>query len=133
MTPEQQVRVRLKVGDVEVEIVTSDLEMLEKAVHRVIAAARSAVAATPPAPPTVSTRVAGRRRGTCRDLILELVEEGFFDQERNLGEVWERLRVKGYTYDRTAVAHALLDLVREGVLVREGRPRSFVYRRRSTG
>jgi hypothetical protein len=34
---------------------------------------------------------------------------------------------KGYHYDRTAVAHALIDLVRENVLTREGPPRRYQY------
>jgi len=34
---------------------------------------------------------------------------------------------RGFHYDRTAVAHALIDLVKDGVLNREGRPRRYQY------
>jgi hypothetical protein len=34
---------------------------------------------------------------------------------------------KGYHYDRTAVAHALIDLVKENVLTRDGPPRRYQY------
>jgi len=34
---------------------------------------------------------------------------------------------RGLHYDRTAVAHALIDPVKGGVLNREGRPRRYQY------
>jgi len=34
---------------------------------------------------------------------------------------------RGFQYDRTAVAHALIDLVKDGVLNREGIPRRYQY------
>jgi len=64
---------------------------------------------------------------TCKGLIKALWKEGWFRTPRALGEVHEEMARRGWHYDRTAVAHALLDLVREGVLTRQGRPRRYRY------
>ncbi len=64
---------------------------------------------------------------TCKGLIEKLWHEGWFASERNLGEVHEELARLGYNYDRTAVSHALTDLVREGVLSRIGSARTYRY------
>ncbi|MFN4336893.1 MAG: hypothetical protein ACK4FV_04855 [Candidatus Nitrosocaldus sp.] len=64
---------------------------------------------------------------TCKGLIEKLWQEGWFTVERNLGEVHEELARLGYNYDRTAVSHALTDLVREGVLSRIGSARTYRY------
>ncbi len=64
---------------------------------------------------------------TCKGLIEKLWQEGWFTVERNLGEVHEGLARLGYNYDRTAVSHALTDLVREGVLSRIGSARTYRY------
>ncbi len=34
---------------------------------------------------------------------------------------------RGFHYDRTAVAHALIDLVKDGILTCEGKPRRYQY------
>jgi len=67
------------------------------------------------------------RASTCRSLALALYSEGWFVSERTLGEVHEELARKGYHYDRTAVSHALTDLVRESVLTRSGVIRNYRY------
>ncbi|MEM0365296.1 MAG: hypothetical protein QW450_00640 [Candidatus Nitrosocaldus sp.] len=64
---------------------------------------------------------------TCKGLIEKLWHEGWFVSERNLGEVHEELARLGYNYDRTAVSHALTDLVREGILSRIGSARTYRY------
>src|SRR5262249_6426808 len=64
---------------------------------------------------------------TCRGLTEILWEEGFFTDEKSLGEVHEELARRGYNYDRTAVSHTLIDLVREGTLTRTGTMRNFRY------
>lgn len=64
---------------------------------------------------------------TCRNLIEELWNEKWLDQERSLGEVHEELARKGYHYDRTAVSHTLTDLVRENILTRVGTIRNYRY------
>jgi predicted transcriptional regulator len=58
---------------------------------------------------------------------MEFWKEGWFTGERNLSDVHEELARRGYHYDRTAVSHALTDLVRENVLTRVGMMRSYRY------
>ena len=67
------------------------------------------------------------RAETCRGVILRLWEEGFFAVNRDLGEVHSEMARRGFHYDRTAVAHALIDLAKDGVLSRDGKPRRYVY------
>jgi len=67
------------------------------------------------------------RAETCRGILERLWREGFFAEPRSLSQVHEEMTRIGYHYDRTAVAHVLLDLVRDGILTREGRPRRYVY------
>jgi hypothetical protein len=54
-------------------------------------------------------------------------KEGWFASPRLLSEVHDELSRRGYHYDRTAVAHTLVDLVREGTLFRDGSMRNYRY------
>lgn len=67
---------------------------------------------------------------TCRGLIGLLSKEGYFESEKTLGQVHEELSRRGYNYDRTAVSHALTDMVREGNLRRVGTMRNYRYLQR---
>jgi predicted transcriptional regulator len=67
------------------------------------------------------------KHSTCKGLIEELWKEGWFSTERDLNEVYNELSRKGYNYDKTAVSHALNDLLKEGVLTRLGNARRFRY------
>jgi hypothetical protein len=68
-----------------------------------------------------------RRFETCRGLLVTLWREGWFGSPHSLSEVHEEMSRRGYHYDRTAVAHTLVDLVREGTLFREGSMRNYRY------
>ena len=57
----------------------------------------------------------------------DLWNDEWFSTDRGLGEVHEELARRGYHYDRTAVSHALTDLVRESILTRTGSMRSYRY------
>jgi hypothetical protein len=64
---------------------------------------------------------------TCRILLETLWEEGYFANQRLLAEIHEELLRRGYSYDRTAVSHSLTDMVREGIIIRNGTARNYVY------
>ncbi len=67
------------------------------------------------------------RAETCRGVIQKLWEENWFSEPRSLDEVHSELACKGFHYDRTAVAHALVDLVKDNILTRIGKPRRYQY------
>jgi hypothetical protein len=69
---------------------------------------------------------------TCRILLETLWEEGYFSTQRLLAEIHEELLRRGYNYDRTAVSHSLTDMVREGIIVRNGTARNYVYLQKIT-
>lgn len=64
---------------------------------------------------------------TCRELLLTFWREGWFGASKKLSEVHNEMDRRGYHFDRTAVSHALVDLVREDTLSREGAPRNYRY------
>jgi hypothetical protein len=119
-SPEPEIKVKLRKDGWEVEI-TSPESRLKQAIDSVLSSInesqpkRSAVESTP------STNK------TCRGLILELWEESWFSTGRPLSSVHEEIARRGYHYDRTAVAHALTDLVKENILTREGEMRNYSY------
>jgi len=126
MTEEEKkppIRVTMKVGDMEFNIEgTPDQikEALETILPTVTDFLKEKGLVTERAMPAA-------RAETCKGLIQRLWEEGWFGSQRGLGEVHSELARRGYHYDRTAVAHALIDLVKDGLLTREGRPRRYRY------
>ncbi|MEM1947972.1 MAG: hypothetical protein QXF45_04000 [Candidatus Caldarchaeum sp.] len=114
-------KIKINIGNVTVEI-EAPVDKIEEAVKNTINAIKAAepqTTQTPAKPP--------RKPVTCKTAVLELVETGWMDEGRSLGEVSAELGRRGYLYDATAVAHVLLDLVREGVLERLGEPRRYLY------
>jgi hypothetical protein len=117
------VTVRLKRGAWEVEITTQE-DRVQQAVESVLAgmASREPVLVEPQ-----GEEQDRRRFETCRGVILNMWKEGWFASPRALSEVHEEMSRRGYHYDRTAVSHTLVDLVREGSLFRDGSMRNYRY------
>lgn len=117
------IRVKMKVGNVEFEIECGE-DQLKDAVEKILSTvtehAKETVALAEQAVPSARTE-------TCKGVIQRLWSEGWFASPRRLGEVHSEMARRGYHYDRTAVAHALVDLVKDGLLTREGRPRRYRY------
>ncbi|MFQ6085043.1 MAG: hypothetical protein ACE5OY_02070 [Candidatus Bathyarchaeia archaeon] len=117
MSEKKPIRVRVKIGSVEAEI-ECDEDQLETAVSKLVSSLREYAEVAPPARPS---------ERTCRGVLDTMLLEGWFKEYRVLGEVCDELARRGYHYDRTAVAHALLDLLKEGKLSRTGKPRRYRY------
>jgi len=126
MTEEEKkppIRVTMKVGDMEFNIEGTP-DQIKDALEKILPTVTNFLKEKG----IVSERVMPTARAeTCKGLIQRLWEEGWFASQRGLGEVHSELARKGYHYDRTAVAHALIDLVKDGLLTREGRPRRYRY------
>jgi len=126
MTEEEKkppIRVTMKVGDMEFNIEGTP-DQIKEALEKILPTVTDFLKEKG----LVSERVMPTARAeTCKGLIQRLWEEGWFASQRGLGEVHGELARRGYHYDRTAVAHALIDLVKDGVLTREGRPRRYQY------
>lgn len=117
------ITVKLKRGSWEIEI-TSPEDRVQQAVESVLAGMSSkepmlVEAQGQPEDP--------RRLETCRGLLQIMWREGWFGTVRTLAEVHDEMSRRGYHYDRTAVSHSLVDLVRENVLFRGGSPRNYTY------
>ena len=119
------IKVRITIGHINVEI-EAPPEKLEEAVKQVVSAIRTS------SPQETLPQVVAERRTTravtCRGIVEEMVGEGWFNTPRSLSEVASEIARRGYNYDRTAVAHVLLELVRVGMLTREGEARNYLYR-----
>lgn len=120
------IRIKLKIGNVEAEIQCEEGQ-LKKAVQDFIDAVQektSLISAQPATTPAVEPLA---RPSTSRDVLLTLWQEGFFQEGRSLSESHDEMSRRGYHYDRSAVAHTLAELVRDGVLSREGRKGEYLY------
>ena len=118
------IRVKMKIGDIEFEIESQE-DQLQSAVDQILSSVtkklntRLYTTSERQAPPP--------RAETCKGVIQKLWEENWFVKQRGLSEVHSEMARKGFHYDRTAVAHALIDLVKDGILTREGKPRRYQY------
>jgi hypothetical protein len=113
----------MKVGEVEFEVECEEGQ-LQSAVGLIL----SCVAEKLKELPSLTERSVGLQRAeTCKGIIQKLWEEGWFASAKSLDSVHGEMARRGFHYDRTAVAHALIDLVKEGVLTRDGKPRRYQY------
>jgi len=117
------IRLKMKIGNMEFEIECRE-DQLEETVKRILSTVKEYVREPIEMP---ESRLPPERGETCKGLIQKLWSEGWFTSPRGLGEVHSEMARRGFHYDRTAVAHALIDLVKDGVLTREGRPRRYQY------
>jgi hypothetical protein len=121
--PKPPIHVKMKVGEIEFEIECQE-DQLQAAVDRIL----STVTEKLKNAQLLTERTAAPPRAeTCKGVIQKLWEEGWFSRAKGLSEVHTELARKGFHYDRTAVAHALIDLVKDNVLTREGKPRRYQY------
>jgi hypothetical protein len=128
LTEKQQqppIKVKMKIGDIEFEI-EAQPDQIQTAVDKILATVTDRLKNTNLA------QVAQRdtpppRAETCKGVIQKLWEENYFSEERGLDEVHTELARRGFHYDRTAVAHALVDLVKDNILTRIGKPRRYQY------
>ena len=120
---QNKVTVRLKRGSWEVEITTAE-DKLQQAVESVLAGMASK---EPMLAESQASESAEHRGETSRSVIIAMWKEGWFSTPRALSEVHEEMSRRGYHYDRTAVSHTLVDLVREGSLFRDGSMRNYRY------
>ena len=116
------IKIRLRKGDWEVEITCSE-DQVKQVVENVL----SGFITTAPELAISGRETISKGTTTCRALLEDLWNDEWFSTDRGLGEVHEELARRGYHYDRTAVSHALTDLVRESILTRTGSMRSYRY------
>ena len=115
----------MKIGDLEFEIESQE-DQIQNTVDKILATVTerlkntnlAQVAERPASPP---------RTETCKGIIQKLWEENWFNEPKGLDEVHTELARRGFHYDRTAVAHALVDLVKDNILTRIGKPRRYQY------
>jgi hypothetical protein len=112
----------MRVGEIEFEIECQE-DQLQAAVDRILSTLTEKLKQAP----LITERAAPPRAETCKGVIQKLWEEGWFSTAKSLSEVHSEMAKRGFHYDRTAVAHALIDLVKEGILTREGKPRRYQY------
>lgn len=119
------IRVKMKIGDIEFEI-EAQPDQIQTAVENILKpiTEHHKNLNINPLPERQATLP---RAETCRGIIQKLWEENWFNEPHGLDEVHSELARKGFHYDRTAVAHALVDLVKDNILNRTGKPRRYQY------
>ncbi|OYT49244.1 hypothetical protein B6U79_02225 [Candidatus Bathyarchaeota archaeon ex4484_231] len=118
------IHIKMKVGNVEFEI-ECDENQVQETVQKVLSSVTEYASKAVTAP--LERTQPPARAETCRGIVERLWREGWFSEPRSLSDVHREMDRIGYHYDRTAVAHVLLDLVRDGILTRDGKPRRYVY------
>ena len=126
MSEKKTITVKLKKAGWEIEI-TCEEDQLQKAVESVLSSLTTAPQNSPIVTPILDERTETGSKKTVRGLILELWGESWFSEARALSEVHEEIARRGYHYDKSAVSHSLTDLVKEGILSRQGDARNYVY------
>lgn len=122
-TEQKPIRVKMKVGNVEFDI-EGTVDQTNEAVGKLLTTVTEKLKETS----LISEReTTPPRAETCKVIIQRMWEDGWFSTLHGLGEVHSEMARQGFHYDRTAVAHALIDLVKDGILTREGRPRRYRY------
>jgi hypothetical protein len=117
------IHVKMKIGEIEFEIECQE-EQLQATVDKILSTVTAKLKGTT----LITERAAPRPRAeTCKGLIQKLWQDGWFANPRGLGEVHSEMARQGFHYDRTAVAHALIDLVKDAILTRQGKPRRYQY------
>jgi hypothetical protein len=124
-TQNPPIHVKMKIGEIEFEI-EAQPDQIQTAVNQIL------TTVTEHSKNLNLTQTAERpaqlpRAETCRGVIQKLWEENWFTEPRGLDDVHTELARKGFHYDRTAVAHALVDLVKDNILTRIGKPRRYQY------
>jgi len=120
---QKPIRVKMKVGSVEFEI-EGTVDQANEAVGKFLATVTEKLKEMP----LISEReTAPSRAETCKGVIQRLWQEGWFATPRGLSDVHSEMATRGFHYDRTAVAHALIDLVKDDILTRQGKPRRYQY------
>jgi hypothetical protein len=117
------IRVKMKIGEIEFEIECQE-DQIQPTVDKILSTVTEKLKE---APFMAERSPQPARAETCKGVIQKLWEEGWFANSKGLSEVHDELARRGFHYDRTAVAHALIDLVKDGVLTREGKPRRYLY------
>jgi hypothetical protein len=128
LTEKQQnppIRVKMKIGEIEFEI-EAQSDQIQGAVDKILAAVTERLKNTN-LTQTAERPASLPRAETCRGIIQKLWEENWFSEPRGLDDVHTELARRGFHYDRTAVAHALVDLVKDNILTRIGKPRRYQY------
>jgi hypothetical protein len=119
------IRVKIKIGDIEFEIESQE-DQIQTAVDRILSTVTARLKDLQ-LTTTPERQAAPPRAETCKGVIQKLWEENWFNNPKGLDEVHSELARRGFHYDRTAVAHALVDLVKDNILTRIGKPRRYQY------
>lgn len=117
------IRVKMKIGEIEFEIECQE-DQLQATVDKMLSTVTEKLKETSL---MVERTPQPARAETCKGVIQKLWEESWFAAAKGLSDVHDELARRGFHYDRTAVAHALIDLVKDGILTREGKPRRYQY------
>ncbi len=107
-----KLRIPTKAGYVEIEIVRKDVEYMINLINQ----------------NTNLTRKKESKAHSVKSLILDLIEEGFFDEPRRLKEIKTRLELKGFRFDVTSISPILhRDFIQTGIIEKRGSRGTYRY------
>ncbi len=118
------IHIKMRVGNIEFEMDCRE-DRVQEMIQKVLASLTEY--ANKPVKVPIERPLSLLRAETCRDIAERLWKENFFSEPKLLSDVHEEMTRIGYHFDRTAVSHVLRDMVRDGIITREGKPRSYLY------
>jgi hypothetical protein len=136
MSEGRELKIRIRLGDYEIEIAGLKEDVIEMltGLDEVIAGAASALRAQGPVmPPMAETKaedlpqVQMERDIQAPDAITKLLSTSWGNKPRNLTEIMAALEVNAIHFPKGTVAGRLTDLTRKGVLRRVKTPGGFGY------
>jgi predicted transcriptional regulator len=128
LTEKQQrppIKVKMKIGEIEFEIESQE-DQIQNTVDKILQTVTDRLKNTNLSQ-VIERQATQPRAETCKGVIQKLWEETWFSEPKGLDDVHTELARRGFHYDRTAVAHALVDLVKDNILTRIGKPRRYQY------
>ena len=115
----------MKIGEIEFEIESQE-DQIQNTVDKILQTVTDRLKNTNLSQ-VIERQAPQPRAETCKGVIQKLWEENWFSEPKGLDDVHTELARRGFHYDRTAVAHALVDLVKDNILTRIGKPRRYQY------
>ena len=78
----------------------------------------------------ISKKREEKKSRAASDLIVELKEEGYFNNPKSLSEIAQALETRGYLYPTTTLSGVVLNLVKRRLLGRKKADDKWVYAKR---
>ena len=116
------------------EVPTSDPTKKRRRRTRYVPTGTDSVVASDDSKAETSTARSASKPNSARSLLVEIHKEGFFAQDRSIGEVRDELHTRGHSFKSNEISPVLLYLTKQKTLARrKGEGGGWTYREGTNG